>query len=79
VEFRQRIGTSFGMAVFVDGGQVSTNNLNPLFGSTLRFGAGAGPRYYTPIGPIRFDIALPLNRRRGDDSFEIYIGLGQAF
>jgi translocation and assembly module TamA len=53
----------------------------------LRFGAGAGVRYYTPIGPIRLDVALPINRRKSklppynyiDDAFEIYIGLGQAF
>ncbi len=76
-EFRQRIGTNFGTAVFVDAGQVS-ENVNPLSG-TLRFGTGAGVRYYTPIGPIRLDIAVPLSRRQGDDAFEIYIGLGQAF
>jgi translocation and assembly module TamA len=84
VEFRQRIGRNFGMAVFVDGGQVSAN-LNPLAG-TLLFGAGAGVRYYTPIGPIRLDLAVPTRRRYNniqhrytDDAFEIYIGLGQAF
>jgi translocation and assembly module TamA len=92
VEYRQRIGTNLGTAVFVDAGNVS-QNLNPLNGA-LRFGAGVGVRYYTPIGPIRLDVAVPLNKRssttttnaagrqstiRGDDSFEIYIGLGQAF
>ena len=83
VEYRQRIGTNFGTAVFVDAGNVS-KNLNPLNGA-LQFGAGAGVRYYTPIGPIRLDVAVPINKRpktatyRGDDSFEIYIGLGQAF
>ena len=80
VEYRQRIGTNFGTAVFLDAGNVS-KNLNPLNGA-LRFGAGAGVRYYTPIGPIRLDIAVPLQRRSGpnpDDAFEIYIGLGQAF
>ena len=76
-EFRQRIGTNFGTAVFVDAGQVSAN-VNPLAG-TLRFGAGTGVRYYTPIGPIRLDLAVPLSRRPGDDAFEVYIGLGQAF
>ena len=83
VEYRQRIGTNFGTAFFVDGGNVS-KNLSP-FNGTLRFGVGAGVRYYTPIGPIRVDIALPVQRRHGagvvnpDDAFEIYIGLGQAF
>jgi translocation and assembly module TamA len=81
VEYRQRIGTNFGTAVFLDAGNVS-KNLNPI-GGKLTTGAGAGLRYYTPIGPIRLDLALPLQRRttgpNPDDAFEIYIGLGQAF
>ena len=76
-EYRQRIGQSLGFAVFVDAGQVS-QTVNPL-DATLRFGTGAGVRYYTPIGPIRLDVAVPVHRRPGDDAFEIYIGLGQAF
>jgi translocation and assembly module TamA len=76
-EYRQRIGKSLGFAVFLDAGQVS-QNVNPL-NATLRFGTGAGVRYYTPIGPIRLDVAVPVNRIPGGDAFEIYIGLGQAF
>jgi translocation and assembly module TamA len=77
LEFRQRFYTSWGAVAFVDAGQVSAS-LKPL-PSNVRVGAGAGMRYYTPIGPIRFDIAVPVGRRQGEDSFEIYIGLGQAF
>jgi translocation and assembly module TamA len=77
VEFRQRIGSNAGATVFVDGGQVSAI-VNPLTGS-FRIGVGAGIRYYTPIGPIRLDFAVPTNRRPTDDAFEVYIGLGQAF
>jgi len=76
VEFRQRIGESFGAVAFVDAGQVSTSSAG--FGS-LRAGAGVGARYYTAIGPIRVDLAVPLNKRNGDDAFEAYIGIGQAF
>jgi translocation and assembly module TamA len=42
-------------------------------------GVGAGARYYTSIGPIRLDFAVPTYRRSNDDRFEVYIGLGQAF
>ena len=77
VEYRQRFGESFGAAVFVDAGQVSSSSAG--FGSGLRAGAGVGARYYTPIGPVRLDVAVPLNRRSGDDAFELYIGIGQAF
>jgi translocation and assembly module TamA len=95
LELRQRFGTNFGAAVFVDAGQVTANlsTVPDAVPDTLRVGVGAGMRYYTPIGPIRFDVAVPTMRRRamcvastispppacGDDAFEIYIGLGQAF
>lgn len=77
LEFRQRLYTNWGVVAFMDAGQVSSS-LKPLPAET-RVGAGAGMRYYTPIGPIRFDIAVPVARRPGEDSFEVYIGLGQAF
>ena len=77
IEFRQRFLSSFGAAVFVDGGEVSSSSAP--FSGNLRLGAGAGIRYYTPFGPIRADIAIPLNKQRGDDGFEIYVGIGQAF
>jgi len=77
LEFRQRFGESFGAAVFVDAGQVSASST--AFGGNLKAGAGVGARYYTPIGPIRLDVAVPLNKERGDDTFELYIGIGQAF
>jgi len=77
LEFRQRLYTNWGVVAFVDAGQVSAS-LKPL-PDDVRVGTGAGVRYYTPIGPIRFDIAVPVGRRQGEDSFEVYIGLGQAF
>ncbi|HTB46156.1 MAG TPA: BamA/TamA family outer membrane protein, partial [Acetobacteraceae bacterium] len=60
-----------------DAGQVSSNGVP--FSSHWQTGAGVGARYYTPIGPIRLDVAVPLDRQHGDDAFELYIGIGQAF
>jgi translocation and assembly module TamA len=77
LELRQRFGTSFGAVAFVDAGQVSASL--KAVPDQFRVGAGAGLRYYTPIGPIRLDIAVPTPRHIGDDAFEIYLGLGQAF
>jgi len=77
VEYRQRFGQSFGAAVFIDAGQVGESSAP--FGGTLFAGAGVGARYYTAIGPLRVDIAVPLMKRRKDDLLELYIGLGQAF
>jgi translocation and assembly module TamA len=78
LEFRQRFGRSWGAAVFVDGGQVG--NRLKLSPADLFYGVGGGVRYYTPIGPIRLDVAVPLRRYDTDpEAFQLYIGLGQAF
>jgi translocation and assembly module TamA len=77
IEFRQRIGKNFGIVPFFDAGQVSAHSAP--FTGTLREGAGIGARYYTGIGPIRADVAFPLNRTAGSGSFALYIGLGEAF
>ncbi|MGH7053464.1 MAG: autotransporter assembly complex protein TamA [Stellaceae bacterium] len=77
IEFRQRLFGDFGATAFVDAGQINAGNTP--FGGGLRVGAGLGVRYYTLIGPIRLDVAVPVNRLPGGDAFEFYIGLGQAF
>lgn len=77
VEFRQRVWGNFALAVFMDAGAVSTSH--SLGSGAWGVGYGGGPRYYTPIGPIRLDVALPLHRPPGGDAFEAYIGIGQAF
>ena len=77
IEYRQRLFGNWGAVAFVDAGQVGASSTP--FQGTARVGAGIGARYYTPIGAIRLDLAVPVNRQPGDDAFEIYIGLGQAF
>ena len=42
-------------------------------------GVGGGLRYFSPIGPIRLDVGVPVNRRDSDDAFQIYVSIGQAF
>jgi len=41
--------------------------------------AGFGVRYDLGFGPIRVDIAVPLNPRSNDPSFQIYLSIGQSF
>jgi translocation and assembly module TamA len=77
VEFRQRIYEHYGIVAFTDAGQVSPNSL--LASGAWRLGAGLGARYYTGFGPLRVDVAFPLNQQTNSSSFELYLGLGQAF
>ena len=77
VELRQRIGKQFGAVALVDAGQVSASGWS--FDGPWGIGAGLGARYYTSIGPIRLDLAVPVNKLPDSGSFQVYIGIGQAF
>jgi len=77
VEFRQRFLDSYGAVAFADVGQVNADG--PPFTGIWRTGVGLGARYYTAFGPVRLDVALPVNKQPNSGSFEVYIGLGQAF
>ena len=77
-EIRARVSERFGVVGFVDGGYVAETS---TFGGEYdwRFGAGLGVRYYTGFGPLRVDVAAPLNPRDEDSAVALYIGIGQAF
>lgn len=77
-ELRAKITEKIGAVVFIDGGNAFESSY-PDFNSSLRWGAGPGLRYFTPVGPIRVDIAFPLNPRSIDDPFQLYFSIGQAF
>jgi translocation and assembly module TamA len=76
VEGRYRFG-NYGVVAFVDAGQVYESQY-PTFGD-MRFGVGVGGRLYTNFGPIRVDVATPLNRRPGESRVSVYVSIGQAF
>jgi translocation and assembly module TamA len=77
-ELRYRINERFGAVGFLDAGLVTSDP--KLGGDTdLRFGVGLGVRYFTAIGPLRFDLATPIDRRPEDSLVALYIGIGQAF
>jgi translocation and assembly module TamA len=40
---------------------------------------GLGLRYYTSVGPIRLDVAFPLERHAGTGPVAIYVSIGQSF
>ncbi len=78
-ELRVRFLDDFGVVPFLDGGGVYDSTL-PDFEEDFFWGAGLGVRYYTDFGPLRLDVAVPLDRRKDiDDPFQFYISLGQAF
>jgi translocation and assembly module TamA len=73
----QALGQDLGIVAFVDAGEVSTGT-TPAF-DRLSLGAGIGARFYTGFGPVRVDIATPVNPQKGDPRLVFYVSIGQAF
>ncbi|MBA3603019.1 MAG: BamA/TamA family outer membrane protein [Parachlamydiaceae bacterium] len=79
LEARARVTETIGVVGFYEVGNVFESS-TPKFKGNLLQSVGLGLRYHTPIGPIRFDLALPINRRRKVDApFQAYISIGQSF
>lgn len=79
----QLFGSWLGIVGFVDAGDV-TLSLKELDLLHLHVAAGPGLRYHTPIGPIRLDFGIRLNRRAGaepqpDSNWAFHFSLGEAF
>ncbi|MGB3625021.1 MAG: autotransporter assembly complex family protein [Henriciella sp.] len=77
LEARYRWRPNIGIVAFIDAGSVSTDEFSNF--DDAQYGAGLGVRYTTPAGPIRLDVAVPLNPDDFDDPVQIYISIGQAF
>jgi translocation and assembly module TamA len=78
VEARLRVTDEIGVVPFVDAGMAFRDSF-PTLDERMRVAVGLGLRYHTGFGPIRIDVAVPVNRAPGDDRFGLYIGIGQAF
>ncbi len=77
LEARAKVTDDIGVVGFVDGGYVAADRFPSL--DELRLGAGVGVRYHTGLGPLRLDVAVPLNKRPSDPDYALYVGIGQAF
>lgn len=95
IEPRFRLNNNICLTAFVEAGAIFnlSNTDNNLFNKqniknvfkNLMYGYGIGLIYYTPIAPIRVNIAFPTKRRKKNDKkyvdsfFQLYVSVGQAF
>ena len=77
-EMRIKITDTIGVVPFFDAGYVFDSVVPDELGEVL-YAAGLGGRYYTAFGPVRLDVAFPLNARSDDAWFQFYVSIGQAF
>lgn len=78
LEARFRVTENIGIVPFIDGGMVYEGETPSLL-KDFQWGAGIGLRYYTPIGPVRLDVAVPLDKKSDDRGYQVYISIGQSF
>ena len=70
LELEYAVTKNWSMALFYDAGN-AFNNFEDL---TWPQGAGLGVRYYTPVGPIRVDLARQINVE--NPGFRLHVGIG---
>ncbi len=72
VEIEQLVVGAFGIAAFADAGGA----FNDPGGDWLAVGAGPGLRWRSPVGPIRVDVAWPLDGSGGRPQVHFLVGSG---
>jgi len=78
-EVRSYVRGNIGLVGFVDAGYVGAEEFYDGSGNWMS-GGGIGLRYKTGFGPIRVDLATPIEGGPSDaDPIQLYIGIGQAF
>lgn len=71
-EYQYQVYPSWWGATFVDAGLAA----NRFSSEEMRYGAGVGVRWASPVGAIKFDIATPIRDKDNSKNIQFYIGLG---
>lgn len=78
LELRSSLGKNFYLVNFIDFGNV-WSRVGKIKFNDLKYTAGLGLRYKTPVGPLRIDYGYKLNRERDESHGEIHFSIGHAF
>ena len=52
---------------------------SPLMSDQLMYSTGFGVRWFSPLGPLRFEVGFPLTRRSVDDAYLFEFTIGNFF
>lgn len=77
-ELRYPLNDAMALLTFFDIGNVFLKSRSVSLGD-LRQAAGIGIRYLSPLGPIGFDLGMPLDERAGEPSMRLHFSVGSAF
>ena len=67
IEYTYPLGDYLRLAAFFDTGNV-WRKYNDFLSGSLKSGIGFGIRVKTPLGPIKVDYGIPLNKAQGEES-----------
>ena len=65
-------------SVFLDAGQIWGNGSQPE-NESFRYSTGVGVAWSSPIGPLKFSYAIPLNPKQGDRQQRFQFSAGTTF
>jgi len=68
IEFEHQFAPQWAVAAFTDFGDAFSSKFD------FKYSVGAGIRWFSPIGPIRVDIGVPLNQDQTDFRLHVTIG-----
>ncbi len=71
IELDQQFAENWALAAFIDSG----NAYDQISEFNTATGVGIGIRWFSPLGPVRFDVAIPLEDDAPDD-YRIHVTLG---
>lgn len=85
-ELRFKVTQSIGLVSFFDMGTVTAKEYPEVYAKWFK-SVGVGLRYFAFFGPLRFDLAFPIDRRKKfghrntyfDPILQFYASVGQAF
>ncbi|MCX9156563.1 outer membrane protein assembly factor BamA [Niveibacterium sp. 24ML] len=71
-------GKGFRLSLYADGGQVwgADQKVDP---EDLRYSAGVGLAWVSPVGPLKFSFGQPLNKKEGDRTQRFQFQMGNIF
>lgn len=71
IEYEHRLAGQWAVAVFSDAGNAFSDHFK------FEKSVGIGARWFSPIGPVRFDLGIPIND--DENNFQIHITVGPDF
>ncbi|PJG86240.1 autotransporter assembly complex protein TamA [Conservatibacter flavescens] len=72
LEYQYQVYQDWWLATFADTGLAA----NSFSTDELRYGAGIGLRWASPVGAVKIDIATPIRDKDNSKNIQFYIGLG---